>query len=50
MQVDHLVPERVAALVARIEAEQGCLHVLVNDTFYDLARATNLRGKEVARW
>ena len=31
VQVDHLVPEEVSALVARIEAEQGCLHVLVND-------------------
>ena len=29
--VDHLVPDEVAALVARIEAEQGALHVLVND-------------------
>ncbi|WP_425265354.1 SDR family oxidoreductase [Streptomyces rubellomurinus] len=28
---DHLVPEQVAALVARIEAEQGQLDVLVND-------------------
>ncbi len=31
VQVDHLVPEQVAALVARIEAEQGGLDVLVND-------------------
>jgi NAD(P)-dependent dehydrogenase (short-subunit alcohol dehydrogenase family) len=31
VQVDHLVPEQVAGLVARIEAEQGHLHVLVND-------------------
>jgi NAD(P)-dependent dehydrogenase (short-subunit alcohol dehydrogenase family) len=31
VQVDHLVPEAVRALVARIEAEQGRLHVLVND-------------------
>ena len=31
VQVDHLVPEQVRALVARIEAEQGALHVLVND-------------------
>jgi NAD(P)-dependent dehydrogenase (short-subunit alcohol dehydrogenase family) len=31
VQVDHLVPEEVSALVARIEAEQGSLHVLVND-------------------
>ncbi|MFG3227305.1 SDR family oxidoreductase [Kitasatospora sp. NPDC048194] len=28
---DHLVPEQVAALVERIEAEQGRLDVLVND-------------------
>src|SRR6478609_2334060 len=31
VQVDHLVPEHVAALVDRIDAEQGALHVLVND-------------------
>src|SRR5882724_6503500 len=31
VQVDHLVPDQVRALVARIEAEQGALHVLVND-------------------
>ena len=31
VQVDHLVPEEVRALVARIEAEQGSLHILVND-------------------
>jgi NAD(P)-dependent dehydrogenase (short-subunit alcohol dehydrogenase family) len=31
VQVDHLVPEQVADLVARIDAEQGALHVLVND-------------------
>jgi NAD(P)-dependent dehydrogenase (short-subunit alcohol dehydrogenase family) len=31
VQVDHLVPEEVAALVARIEAEEGRLDVLVND-------------------
>jgi NAD(P)-dependent dehydrogenase (short-subunit alcohol dehydrogenase family) len=30
-RVDHLVPDEVSALVARIEAEQGALHVLVND-------------------
>ena len=33
VQVDHLEPEQVAALVARIEREQGRLHVLVNDIF-----------------
>ena len=31
VQVDHLVPEQVAALVERIDAEQGRLDVLVND-------------------
>src|SRR5512133_1983160 len=31
VQVDHLVPDQVRALVARIEAEQNGLHVLVND-------------------
>src|SRR3954447_24013267 len=31
VQVDHLVPEQVQALVTRIDAEQGALHVLVND-------------------
>lgn len=33
VQVDHLVPEQVEALVARIDAEHGALHVLVNDIF-----------------
>jgi NAD(P)-dependent dehydrogenase (short-subunit alcohol dehydrogenase family) len=31
VQVDHLVPEQVRALVNRIQREQGALHVLVND-------------------
>ncbi len=31
VRVDHLVPEEVRALVARIEKEQGALHILVND-------------------
>jgi NAD(P)-dependent dehydrogenase (short-subunit alcohol dehydrogenase family) len=31
--VDHLVPDEVRALVARIEREQGALHVLVNDVW-----------------
>jgi len=31
VQVDHLDPAQVKALVARIEDEQGGLHVLVND-------------------
>ncbi|MBO4272658.1 MULTISPECIES: SDR family oxidoreductase [Microbispora] len=31
VRVDHLVPDEVRALVARIEKEQGALHVLVND-------------------
>ncbi len=33
VQVDHLVPERVRDLIARIDREQGALHVLVNDIF-----------------
>jgi NAD(P)-dependent dehydrogenase (short-subunit alcohol dehydrogenase family) len=31
LQVDHLVPDQVRDLVARIDREQGRLHVLVND-------------------
>lgn len=31
VQVDHLVPEQVKALVERIDREEGALHVLVND-------------------
>jgi NAD(P)-dependent dehydrogenase (short-subunit alcohol dehydrogenase family) len=31
IRVDHLVPDDVRALVRRIEDEQGCLHILVND-------------------
>jgi NAD(P)-dependent dehydrogenase (short-subunit alcohol dehydrogenase family) len=31
VQVDHLVPDEVRALVQRIDAEQGALHILVND-------------------
>jgi NAD(P)-dependent dehydrogenase (short-subunit alcohol dehydrogenase family) len=33
VQVDHLVPDQVKALVARIDAEQGALHVLVNNVW-----------------
>ena len=33
VQVDHLDPQQVRALVARIEQEQGRLDVLVNDIF-----------------
>ncbi len=33
VQVDHLAPDQVRALVARIEREQGALHILVNDIF-----------------
>lgn len=33
VQVDHLVPDEVKSLVARIGAEHGALHVLVNDIF-----------------
>jgi NAD(P)-dependent dehydrogenase (short-subunit alcohol dehydrogenase family) len=29
--VDHLVPEQVRDLIARIERDQGALHILVND-------------------
>ncbi|MCW2131409.1 SDR family oxidoreductase [Arthrobacter sp. VKM Ac-2550] len=31
VRVDHLVPDEVRNLVARIDAEQGALHILVND-------------------
>ncbi len=33
VRVDHLEPEQVAALVRRVEAEQGRLDVLVNDVW-----------------
>src|SRR5688572_7322087 len=33
VQVDHLDPAQVGALVARIDAEQGRLDVLVNDVW-----------------
>lgn len=33
VQVDHLVPEQVRTLIERIEREQGCLHLLVNNIF-----------------
>jgi NAD(P)-dependent dehydrogenase (short-subunit alcohol dehydrogenase family) len=33
VRVDHLVSDEVRALVARIEREQGALHILVNDIF-----------------
>jgi NAD(P)-dependent dehydrogenase (short-subunit alcohol dehydrogenase family) len=33
VRVDHLVPDEVRALVARIERDQGALHILVNDIF-----------------
>jgi NAD(P)-dependent dehydrogenase (short-subunit alcohol dehydrogenase family) len=33
VQVDHLQPDQVRALMDRIRAEQGALHVLVNDIF-----------------
>lgn len=33
IQVDHLVPEQVEKLVARIRAEQGCLDILINDVW-----------------
>ncbi|KAM3096916.1 SDR family oxidoreductase [Phormidesmis sp. 146-35] len=31
IQVDHLDPEQVRSLITRIEQEQGCLDILVND-------------------
>ena len=31
VQVDHLVPDQVQALIDRIENEEGALHILVND-------------------
>jgi NAD(P)-dependent dehydrogenase (short-subunit alcohol dehydrogenase family) len=31
VQVDHLLPDQVSALVTRIKDEHGCLHVLVNN-------------------
>src|ERR671912_576742 len=33
VQVDHLDPVQVQALIARIEREQGCLDILVNDVW-----------------
>jgi NAD(P)-dependent dehydrogenase (short-subunit alcohol dehydrogenase family) len=33
VQVDHLVPDQVRALVSKIDDEQGALHILVNDIF-----------------
>jgi len=33
IQVDHLVPEQVRSLVARVEREQGRLDILVNDVW-----------------
>jgi NAD(P)-dependent dehydrogenase (short-subunit alcohol dehydrogenase family) len=33
VRVDHLAPDEVRALVARINDEQGALHILVNDIF-----------------
>src|ERR671910_1538019 len=33
VQVDHLDPAQVQALIARIEREQGCLDILVNDVW-----------------
>jgi len=33
VRVDHLVADQVSALIARIDREQGALHILVNDIF-----------------
>ncbi len=41
VEVDHLQPAQVAALVGRIEAEQGRLDVLVNDIW---------GGEKLAQW
>ena len=41
MQVDHLVPEQVAALAARIDAEQGRLDVL---------STTSWGGERLTQW
>jgi NAD(P)-dependent dehydrogenase (short-subunit alcohol dehydrogenase family) len=41
VEVDHLEPEQVEALVARIDAEQGRLDVLVNDIW---------GGEKLAEW
>jgi len=41
VEVDHLQPDQVQALVARIEAEQGRLDVLVNDIW---------GGEKLAQW
>ncbi|NIK24394.1 NAD(P)-dependent dehydrogenase (short-subunit alcohol dehydrogenase family) [Paenibacillus lupini] len=46
VQVDHLVPEQVAALVNRIEQEQGRLDILVNDIW----GAENLAEWHVPVW
>jgi NAD(P)-dependent dehydrogenase (short-subunit alcohol dehydrogenase family) len=42
VQVDHLVPDEVRALVGRIEGEQGSLHVLVNNIW----GATRMEGNK----
>jgi NAD(P)-dependent dehydrogenase (short-subunit alcohol dehydrogenase family) len=41
--VDHLIPDRVRALVARIKGEQGALHVLVNGIW----GATTMEWKQI---
>ena len=46
VQVDHLVPEQVEALVARIRAEQGRLDILVNDIW----GAENLKEWDTPVW
>lgn len=33
LRVDHLAPDEVSALIARVDAEQGRLDILVNDIF-----------------
>ncbi|TMV52333.1 SDR family oxidoreductase [Paenibacillus mesophilus] len=46
VQVDHLVPDQVQALIGRIENEQGRLDVLVNDIW----GAENLMQWDVPVW
>src|SRR5690349_14663997 len=46
VQVDHLQPEQVQALIARIEKEQGRLDILVNDVW----GAENLADWNVPVW
>ncbi len=44
VRVDHLVPDQVSALVARISGEQGALHILVNDIWGPRSSGTGRSG------